>query len=83
MCATWTTATIASKAKHNKAVAPKARGFRRRVLRISGCDPVSKNISIYKDTLDWTHRNGKGSIICRFSGHFRDQPACPRGRVNP
>lgn len=52
MCATWTTATIASKAKHSKAVAPKARGFRRRPLLKFGCNPVSKNNSNYKDTLD-------------------------------
>jgi hypothetical protein len=51
-CATWTTATIASKARHSKATAPKARGFRLRVLLKSGCDPVSTNISNYKDTLD-------------------------------
>ena len=60
ICATWTTATIASKAKHNKAAAPKARGFRRRPLRISGCNPVSKNISNYKDTLDWTRQEWRG-----------------------
>jgi len=51
MCATWTTATIASKARHSNALAPKARGFRRCMLRLSGCNPVSKNISRYKDTL--------------------------------
>ncbi len=51
MCATWTTATIASKAKHSKAVAPKARGFRRPLLEF-GCNPVSKNVSNYKDTWD-------------------------------
>lgn len=51
-CATWTMATIASKARQSKAVAPKARGFRRRPLLQSGCNPVSTNISNYKDTLD-------------------------------
>lgn len=60
MCATWTTATIASNARHSKAIAPKARGFRRRPLRISGCNPVSKNISNYKDTLDWTRQDWRG-----------------------
>ncbi len=51
-CATWTTATMASKARHSKAAAPKARGFRRCPLLKSGCNPVSTNISNYKDTLD-------------------------------
>jgi len=52
MCATWTMATIASKTRHSNAAAPKARGFRRRPLLQSGCNPVSTNISNYKDTLD-------------------------------
>jgi len=83
MCATWTTATIASKARQSKAVAPKARGFRRRPLRISGCNPVSKNISNYKDTLDWTRQDWRGFHYLSGFSSISDQPAGLGLRVDP
>ena len=45
MCATWTTASSASRARHRKAAAPKARGSRRRLSRKSVCNPVNKSSS--------------------------------------
>jgi hypothetical protein len=42
MCATWTTVSSASRARHSSAAAPKARGFRRRLPRKSVCNPVNE-----------------------------------------
>ena len=84
MCATWTTATIASNARHSKAIAPKARGFRRRSWRESGCNPVSKNISNYKDTFDWTRQEWRGfHYLPGFTPRLGTNQCVRGGRVGP